>query len=275
MAQVVEIETLDGLIVIYNLHLESRSVSARMGQVEETLADARKYPKDVPVVIAGDLNTHFHQAKYGERFKKEGFESCFGDEHPKTQRLGRVDWILVRGPAKCTDAAVHHGTPGSDHYPITVKLLIERTLRPRASNRRNAIPVALRRTDSDMRVCAPRPSDSFSHGPSLRDRAGTFGLAAGGGTGVIKVNGVRGRMVAVFRSAHRGIGVVRGRTPPVPDDHTMAVTEFSRSVIRASAAPRDHHSCGGRKLWKPSRAATSGWWGRVSSAALTPRTPAA
>ena len=126
VAQVVEIETLDGLVVVYNLHLESRSVSARMGQVEETLADARKYPRDVPVVIAGDLNTHFHQGKYGERFKTEGFESCFGDEHPKTQRLGRVDWIFVRGPAKCTDAAVHHGTPGSDHYPITVKLMIER-----------------------------------------------------------------------------------------------------------------------------------------------------
>ena len=91
--------------------------------------------------------------KYSDRFKKEGFESCFGDEHPKTQRLGRVDWILVRGPAKCTDAAVHHGTPGSDHYPITVKLLIENKKRSGGGRPTGVmpLPVALRRTDSDVR----------------------------------------------------------------------------------------------------------------------------
>ena len=91
MAQVVEIETLDGLMVVYNLHLESRSVSARMGQVEETLADARKYPRDVPVVIAGDLNTHFIKASTANDSRRK--VSRVALETSTRRRSGSAGWI--------------------------------------------------------------------------------------------------------------------------------------------------------------------------------------
>jgi hypothetical protein len=52
-AQVAEVDAAGTGLIVYNLHLESGSGPARLGQLEETLADARQYGPEVPVVIAG------------------------------------------------------------------------------------------------------------------------------------------------------------------------------------------------------------------------------
>ena len=53
-----ELDRAGQLLVIYNLHLESRTnEDGRLLQLEEFLRDAVRYPASTPVIIAGDLNT--------------------------------------------------------------------------------------------------------------------------------------------------------------------------------------------------------------------------
>jgi endonuclease/exonuclease/phosphatase family metal-dependent hydrolase len=128
VAQVAEFEAGGRMLVVYNLHLESRSVSAREGQLRETLADARRYGPETAVVIAGDLNTHFHPDSYARELRAEGFRNCFGDRQPRTHKMiGAVDWIFVRGPLECSGAAVHREFTASDHFPLTATLAIRET----------------------------------------------------------------------------------------------------------------------------------------------------
>lgn len=112
-------------LVIYNVHLESRGPgAARLAQLRETLADARRFPPDLPVVIAGDLNTKYRPALAQRIAEHDGFRNCF-DGRIRTHRLiGSLDWIFVRGRAICEHAQVIRGTRVSDHDPLTVDLTL-------------------------------------------------------------------------------------------------------------------------------------------------------
>jgi len=57
-----ELDRNGGTLVVYNLHLESRTTEhGRLLQLDEVLADAERYPAGTPVMVAGDLNTmHRH-----------------------------------------------------------------------------------------------------------------------------------------------------------------------------------------------------------------------
>ncbi len=58
MALVVEIEAGGATLVVYNAHLESRGdESLRLLQLEEILADAKGHWPEIPLILAGDLNT--------------------------------------------------------------------------------------------------------------------------------------------------------------------------------------------------------------------------
>jgi endonuclease/exonuclease/phosphatase family metal-dependent hydrolase len=123
VAQISELDVHGSTLVVYNLHLESRSGRTRLAQLNETLQDAARYGAGIPVVIAGDLNTQFRIAPYLDALRAAGFRNCFGHDRPRTHRLyGRVDWIFVRGPVTCSEAAVHRDVKASDHYPITAVL---------------------------------------------------------------------------------------------------------------------------------------------------------
>ena len=90
------------------------------------LADAARYPATHPVIIAGDMNTHFKPGAFLKTVEAEGFRSCFGEQQPRTHRMyGRVDWILVRGPVTCEQAEVDRKAAGSDHFPLTAVLVIQ------------------------------------------------------------------------------------------------------------------------------------------------------
>lgn len=149
-AQVAEVDAGGTALIVYNVHLESRSGQARLGQLEETLADARQYGPGVPIVLAGDLNTQFGAAAYLSAAKREGFRNCFGNQSPRTHRMiGKVDWIFVRGPVECTGARVHPETPGSDHFPITAML----ELKSAGGRPTGVMPLAVAPggTDADVR----------------------------------------------------------------------------------------------------------------------------
>jgi endonuclease/exonuclease/phosphatase family metal-dependent hydrolase len=113
-------------LVLYNLHLESRGFGAtRYGQLGEVIADAKRYGPEVPVVIAGDLNTKYRPGLFARRLEEAGFRNCFGDRKVRTHVLyGALDWIFVRGPVECGDTRVIRGSKASDHDPLVTSLKV-------------------------------------------------------------------------------------------------------------------------------------------------------
>ena len=126
IALVAELDFKGTKLVVYNLHLESRSGGAiQYDQVKEVLADAGQYPKDTPIIIAGDLNTKYPPSIRNclKLLNDNGFESAFGQRHLRTHVLiGDLDWIFTRGAIALSGAQVLHDAHGSDHYPISAKL---------------------------------------------------------------------------------------------------------------------------------------------------------
>lgn len=117
VALVSELDFAGTTLVVYNLHLESRSTGGmqRM-QLEEVMADLQRYPAGTPVVLAGDLNTKYNPAAMRRWLETQDFHSCFGDQLVRTHHIaGWLDWIFVRGPLRCEDPQVLRGLRGSDH----------------------------------------------------------------------------------------------------------------------------------------------------------------
>ena len=113
-------------LVVYNLHLESRSAGEiQYQQLQEVLKDTERYPKDTPIVIAGDLNTKYaHSTKEVMKLMRDsGYESAFGDRQERTHWLvGDLDWIFTRGPIRISDGIVHRDLHGSDHFAVSARI---------------------------------------------------------------------------------------------------------------------------------------------------------
>jgi endonuclease/exonuclease/phosphatase family metal-dependent hydrolase len=111
-------------LVVYNLHLESRTTEhGRLLQLEEVLADTQRYPADTPIIVAGDLNTLSGSSPVIPRLREAGYSSCFGERHVRTHIIvGALDWIFVRGPISCDGAEVRRDFHASDHFPISAEL---------------------------------------------------------------------------------------------------------------------------------------------------------
>jgi len=109
-------------LVIYNLHLESKGTEQlRLDQLNEVIEDAQRYPVQIAVIIAGDLNSFMFHSRLIPRLREAGFRSAFGDRHVRTQLAGALDWVFVRGSIEFEDSQVLH-VHGSDHYPIAVNI---------------------------------------------------------------------------------------------------------------------------------------------------------
>jgi endonuclease/exonuclease/phosphatase family metal-dependent hydrolase len=110
-------------LVVYNLHLESRSGgSIQYQQLQETLKNADRYPRDTPVIIAGDLNTKYaHSSREVMQLMRDsGYESAFGDRQQRTHIIvGNLDWIFTRGPIRISNGTVVRDLHGSDHYAVS------------------------------------------------------------------------------------------------------------------------------------------------------------
>ncbi len=127
MALVAELDYHGRTLVVYNLHLESRSGGdIQFAELKEVLADAARYPADTPIVIAGDLNTKYRHSmlQVVEELTEQGYENAFGDRSERTHVfVGSLDYIFARGPIRLRDGKVHRDMHGSDHFPVSAELV--------------------------------------------------------------------------------------------------------------------------------------------------------
>jgi endonuclease/exonuclease/phosphatase family metal-dependent hydrolase len=131
LALVAEVEVGGRLLVIYNAHLESRgSEQLRRVQIDEILADTRRYPADTPILIAGDLNTRKPSSPVVAALLGAGFHMAVGQQ-VTTTRGAPLDWIFVRGPLTFEKGAIHGDAKASDHFPLTVVIQLD----PRSASR--------------------------------------------------------------------------------------------------------------------------------------------
>jgi endonuclease/exonuclease/phosphatase family metal-dependent hydrolase len=72
-------------VVVYNLHLESRSGGAIQGaQLDEVLADLKNYPAGTAAIIGGDLNSKYNPTSVRHYLEKQGFQSVLGERLART-----------------------------------------------------------------------------------------------------------------------------------------------------------------------------------------------
>lgn len=126
IAIVAELDFAGRRLIVYNPHLESRSGGRIQDlQMEEILADAKRYPEGTPMIIAGDFNTKYNAKAMGARLSADGWQSAFGSKTPKTHTIiFSLDWIVIRGPLRIEQGKVEHGSEGSDHLPISATVSI-------------------------------------------------------------------------------------------------------------------------------------------------------
>jgi endonuclease/exonuclease/phosphatase family metal-dependent hydrolase len=116
---------LDGrLLVVYNLHLESRSYGRiQSEQLDEVLADLKQYPPDTAVIVGGDLNTKYFPSVFLHKLERAGFRSATGEHVERTVSIVMaLDWIFAKGPVDVLQGAVRRDFKGSDHYPVYAEL---------------------------------------------------------------------------------------------------------------------------------------------------------
>lgn len=111
-------------LVVYNLHLESRSGGAiQRAQLDEVLADLKNYPPETAAIIGGDLNSKYNPSSVRHYLEKQGFQSVLGQHLTRTHVIiGYLDWIFYRGPWKVEEGKVIRGSHASDHDPIFAEL---------------------------------------------------------------------------------------------------------------------------------------------------------
>ena len=127
MALVTEVNAGGRTILSYNFHLESRGDDRlRCSQLNECLADARRYSAGVPLVLAGDFNMDIHRTAAGGAIKQAGFQTELSGRATTPgsffERGRPIDWIFTRGPVRGQRCCVHSFVTASDHYPLSVQL---------------------------------------------------------------------------------------------------------------------------------------------------------
>ena len=116
-------------VVTYNLHLESRGADElRVRQLNEVLADCRRYVDRPSFVVAGDFNLNAGAGDAARALGDAGFRDAVGSpERPTTpahvlSHARAIDWIFVSDTAD-SRGQVHHEIRASDHYPISATLV--------------------------------------------------------------------------------------------------------------------------------------------------------
>ncbi len=127
IALVTELQFAGRLLVVYNLHLESRSMGAiQSAQLDEILADLGRYPAGTSALIGGDVNSKYFPSTFLRKMEKAGFHSALGERIERTHKIAMaLDWIFARGPVILEEGLVGRGAQGSDHYPVVAELKAE------------------------------------------------------------------------------------------------------------------------------------------------------
>ncbi len=128
IALITTVETGTRSLILYNVHLESRSDSVRRIQLQEVFDDARRNTDVDRTIVAGDFNFDLTQPPAASAVSAASFISPFDNvDMPTTPtthpgRDAKIDWILLRGPFRPVAARVHTSVRGSDHYPLSLTL---------------------------------------------------------------------------------------------------------------------------------------------------------
>ncbi len=127
IALVTELEFRRHLLVVYNVHLESRSMGKiQEMQLEEIMTDLKSYAPGTAAIVGGDFNSKYFPSTFLRRLEAEGFHSATGERIKRTHAIAMaLDWIFARGPVKIEDGRVQRNFKGSDHYPIYAELVGE------------------------------------------------------------------------------------------------------------------------------------------------------
>jgi endonuclease/exonuclease/phosphatase family metal-dependent hydrolase len=127
IALVTDLNFAGRLLVVYNVHLESRSFGRiQSAQLDEILEDLKQYPPNTSAIIGGDLNTKYFASRYLQKLERQGFHSCTGERIERTHVIAMaLDWIFARGPVKIEDGEIRKDFSGSDHYPVYARMIAE------------------------------------------------------------------------------------------------------------------------------------------------------
>ena len=111
---------------VYSAHAETRlAFDKKLDQFKSILQDLAQYPKDMPAIIMGDLNTW--EAGAGRKtikfFADAGLKTPFGDGPTFKRRVLLVpielelDWVWLRG-LEAASFGVDRKVEISDHWPL-------------------------------------------------------------------------------------------------------------------------------------------------------------
>jgi endonuclease/exonuclease/phosphatase family metal-dependent hydrolase len=129
IALICEIRIQDRTLTTYNTHLESRgSDELRSNQLIEMVAEVRRNPHEMDVLLAGDFNfdlSHGQVARLiatmqlGNPFAPLGRRPTTGSRHGK---YAAIDWMLTSKSLITTSPEIHDTIGASDHYPISLQI---------------------------------------------------------------------------------------------------------------------------------------------------------
>ena len=124
IALITELDFCGRLLVVYNVHLESRSYGRiQADQLDEVLEDSKRYPADVAMLLGGDLNTKYFPSIFLHKLQRAGYRSAMGERIQRTHAIAMaLDWIFAKGPIEVSEGSVRRDLKGSDHYPIYAEL---------------------------------------------------------------------------------------------------------------------------------------------------------
>jgi len=128
MALLSRLRICEKTVVVYNVHLESRSDDVRRAQLSQLLEDTCHHRCDTPTVLAGDFNIDLSQPSVSSLITEMHFENPLRYTGLQTTpgnhfgRKGPLDWILTKGPLRPAVARVHTSALGSDHFPVSLML---------------------------------------------------------------------------------------------------------------------------------------------------------
>ena len=116
-------------VVTYNLHLESRGADAlRLQQLNEVLADSRRYVDRPIFVVAGDFNLNAGEGGAAEVLRNAGFHDVVQSSrnptstaHGLSHHARPIDWIFV-SDTPSSQGRVHDDIHASDHFPVSAIL---------------------------------------------------------------------------------------------------------------------------------------------------------
>ena len=133
MALICEIALNGKVLLILNLHLESRGRDElRIRQLSEILAEIGRFPAEMPVLIAGDFNFDLSHGPAAPLVAGMGIHNSFasldGRRTILKSRNGKpraIDWMLTRGALAVCGLAIHESIAASDHFPLSSELRLK------------------------------------------------------------------------------------------------------------------------------------------------------